>query len=64
MSEEKIDDFEESSELEEGNPTDDDLTEASRAVALIDQRGYARGRDLRAAVDAWIGPAGGHRPEP
>lgn len=43
--------------------TDDDVTEASRAVTLIDQRGYGRGRDLPAALDAWIGTAGSHRPE-
>lgn len=43
--------------------TDDDVTEASRAVALIDQRGYARGRDLRTALDTWIGTAGSHRPK-
>lgn len=42
----------------------DDLAEASRAVGLIEQRGYSRGRDLRTALGAWIAPTEGRRREP
>ena len=31
----------------------DDLEHARQAIALVESRGYARERDLRAALDAW-----------